>query len=98
MADGYNPDHFKAFVEEQDLLARVFDHRVEIVDRARQRSELGSDRYHGLLVDQRSGALNPARYVRGLAEAAARAGAAVVEKAPVSRVERRGSRWRGRSG
>lgn len=89
----WKPAHFKAFVEEQDLLARVFDHRVEIVDRARQRSELGSDRYHGLLLDEGSGALNPARYVRGLADAATRAGAAVVEKTPVDRVERRGSRW-----
>src|SRR4030095_13862763 len=52
--------HFKALQDEQSLLARVFNHRVEIVPRADQRSEVGSDAYHGLLVDEQSGALNPA--------------------------------------
>jgi glycine/D-amino acid oxidase-like deaminating enzyme len=55
--------HFDAFREEQSLLARVFAHRVELVSPAEQRSEVGSDAYHGLLVDERSGALNPAKYV-----------------------------------
>ncbi|MGB7219796.1 MAG: FAD-binding oxidoreductase [Vicinamibacterales bacterium] len=78
--------HFEGLREEQALLARVFGHRVEIVPRSEQRSELGSDAYHGLLVDERSGSLDPARYVQGLAEAAARAGATVVTATPVERV------------
>jgi len=61
--------HFDAFRDEQALLARVFDHRVELVSRADQRSEVGTEIYHGLLVDERSAALNPARYVEGLAPA-----------------------------
>src|SRR5262249_39837633 len=69
----WKPSHFKAFAEEQVLLARVFGHRVELVSREQQRSEIGSDVYHGLLVDERSGALNPAQYVAGLHEAASRA-------------------------
>jgi glycine/D-amino acid oxidase-like deaminating enzyme len=75
----------------------VFGHRVELVPRSGQRSELGSDAYYGLLVDERSGAINPARYVHGLAEAAARAGATVVTATPVWRVTPPGSgakRWR----
>ncbi len=87
------PSHFDAFRREQDLLARVFGHRVRIVDRANQREELGTDRYFGLLVDERSGSLNPARYVHGLARAAARAGAMIHEHTRVVRMTRSGRRW-----
>ena len=87
------PGHFKAFREERSLLARVFDHRVELVSRAEQRSELASDLYHGLLVDERSGALNPAQYVHGLATAAARAGARLTTGVAVTGVSTRSDRW-----
>jgi glycine/D-amino acid oxidase-like deaminating enzyme len=78
----FKPAHFERFRREQDVLARVFDHPVRLVPRAEQRSELGSDLYHGLLVDERSGALHPRRYVRGLADAAERAGARLFSGAP----------------
>jgi glycine/D-amino acid oxidase-like deaminating enzyme len=70
--------HFAAFRAERDLLARVFHHRVELVAPGDQRREVGSDRYFGLMVDERSGALNPAQYAEGLAAAAARAGVTIV--------------------
>jgi glycine/D-amino acid oxidase-like deaminating enzyme len=82
------PSHFEAFREEQALLARVFDHRVELVSRAEQRAELGSDAYHGLLVDERSGAINPAQYAAGLAAAARRAGATIAGQTSVERLWR----------
>jgi len=85
--------HFAAFREERDLLSRVFHHRVELVAREDQRSELGSDAYHGLLVDERSRALNPARYVAGLAAAAARAGGCVVTGVGVTRLTKSGATW-----
>ena len=85
--------HFDALREEQKLLARVFNHRVELVPRADQRFEIGSDAYHGLLVDERSAALNPAQYVGGLSTAAVRAGAVVAEGARVERLSRQSTRW-----
>jgi glycine/D-amino acid oxidase-like deaminating enzyme len=88
------PSHFAAMREEQALLARVFHHRVELVPKSAQRTELGSDVYHGLLVDERSRAINPARYVMGLAEAARRAGAVIAEQTPVLRMARQGRRWK----
>jgi len=88
------PKHFTALQDEQALLARVFNHRVEIVSRADQRSEVGSDAYHGLLVDEQSAALNPAKYVEGLAGAAARSGATVVTHTAVTRVARVPAGWR----
>jgi glycine/D-amino acid oxidase-like deaminating enzyme len=90
----WKPSHFRAFRDEQALLARVFQHRVEIVARAEQRSELGSETYHGLMVDEQSAAINPAKYVGGLAAAACRAGALVLPHRPVTRVSRSSSRWK----
>lgn len=89
----WKPSHFRGFQDEQALLARVFRHPVELVPRAEQRSEIGSDAYFGLMVDPRSGVLNPARYVAGLAAAARRAGAALLEGVGVTRVMRSHSRW-----
>lgn len=93
----WKPAHFEGFREEQALLARVFAHRVELVPRAEQRSEIGTDLYHGVMVDERSGALNPAKYVHGLAAAAARSGVTIAEGAGVACVERQAGGWRVRT-
>jgi glycine/D-amino acid oxidase-like deaminating enzyme len=90
----FKPAHFEAFREEQALLARVFDHQVHLVPRAQQRAEIGSDAYYGVMVDERSAALNPAQYVHGLAAAATRAGVTITEGVGVSSLQRKGSGWR----
>jgi glycine/D-amino acid oxidase-like deaminating enzyme len=90
----WKPQHFDAMRKEQTILARVFNHRVDLLSRAEQQREIGSPRYHGVLVDPRSGALNPARYVHGLAAAATRAGVRLARHTPVTRIARDGRRWR----
>jgi glycine/D-amino acid oxidase-like deaminating enzyme len=85
--------HFDHFRQEQALLARVFKHRVELVPESEQRSELGSGAYHGLMVDERSGGINPAQFVHGLASAATRAGASLMAHTPVRRIVKQGARW-----
>jgi glycine/D-amino acid oxidase-like deaminating enzyme len=87
------PSHFEAFGREQEVLARVFDYRVALVPREHQHAEIASERYHGLLVDERSAALNPAKYVSGLAASTVRSGASVLERTAVERVVRTGARW-----
>ena len=87
------PAHFKDLLTQQTVLAQLFGHRVEVVSPADQRTELGSDVYDGLLIDSRSGALNPARYVQGLAAAAARAGARLVTGVAATRVRRGSGGW-----
>ena len=84
----WKASHFDGFRDEQALLARVFNHPVHLLSRSEQRAELGSDRYFGVMVDERSGAINPALYVRGLAAAAARAGATIAAGTAVTRLER----------
>jgi len=66
---------------------------VELVSRSNQRSEVGSDFYYGLLVDERSGRVNPARLVNGLAAAAVRRGACVAAPVAVTGAARSGARW-----
>jgi len=92
------PKHFEGFKRTQELLAREFDAHHEIVPRAEQRSEIGSDAYHGLMVDPHSSALHPAKYVRGLAQAAERAGVGLYDAAPALAVERDGSGFKVRTG
>lgn len=87
------PSHFAAFRDEQALLARAFGHRVDLLPRSEQRAELGTDAYHGVMIDERSAALNPAKYVAGLATAACRAGATIATATAVHRLSRAGGRW-----
>ena len=54
----------------------------------------GTPRYREALFDRRGGDLHPLRYVRGLAHAAGRAGAALYGETPALAVERHGSQWR----
>ena len=89
----WKPSHFEAFRAERDLLSRVFHHRVELVPPSEQHAELGSNAYHGLMVDEGSRALNPARYAAGLGAAAARAGAHLTTGVAVTRLARSGSLW-----
>lgn len=79
------PAHFERFERDQRLLEREFAHRVRLLPKRDQRSELDSDYYHGLLVDERSAAVQPAQYVQGLASAAERAGAELHEATPALR-------------
>jgi glycine/D-amino acid oxidase-like deaminating enzyme len=87
------PSHLRALRNEATLLARVFNHQVSIVEARDQSTELGARGYHGLLVDEQSRALNPAKYAHGLADAAKRAGAAVFEHAAVRRMTHAASGW-----
>ncbi len=82
------PKHYEALKDEVDFMAKEFNHKVRLVPANELKSEIGSNAYHGALVDEVSGGLNPAQYVAGLAAAAEKAGAMLCAKARVSRLER----------
>ena len=94
LAAAVKPSHFAALRTEQALLARVFSHHVELLSRTEQRAEIGSDAYHGVSLDQGSRAINPARFVAGLAAAARRRGACLASRVAVTRIDRVRDRWR----
>ena len=50
---------------------------VDLLDRAEVRDLVGTDRFHGGLMDRRAGTINPMGYCRGLARAARGAGARI---------------------
>lgn len=82
------PKHYEALKDEVDFMAKEFNHKVRLVPASELKSEIGSNVYHGALVDEVSGGLNPAQYVTGLAAAAEKAGAMLCAKARVNRLER----------
>jgi glycine/D-amino acid oxidase-like deaminating enzyme len=62
--------------------------QVELVPRSAQRAEIGSDLYHGGVVVRPSGAVHPAKLLRGLRRRAEAAGANLHDGTAVSRLIR----------
>jgi glycine/D-amino acid oxidase-like deaminating enzyme len=87
------PKHFDVLKDEVDFMAKEFNHKVHLVSPKDLHSEIGTDVYHGALVDEVSAGLNPAQYVAGLAAAAVRAGAILCARARVNRIERSQNRF-----
>jgi glycine/D-amino acid oxidase-like deaminating enzyme len=87
------PAHYAGFERGAELLSREFNHATRLVPRAALHAEIGSELYHGGMVDEASGGINPAQYVAGLARAASAAGAGLHGDSRVQRLERRGTRW-----
>ena len=87
------PAHYEGFKGEVDFMAKEFNHPVRLIPQKDLQSEIGSNIYHGALVDEVSGGLNPAQYVVGLAAAAEKAGATLHARARVNSLERREKRF-----
>lgn len=88
------PAHYDKLVRAHDLLAAEVDSNVRLVPPEQVRDEVGSDAFHGALIQTTSAQLHPARFGVGLAEAAARAGARIYEQAEVTGLDRLPQGWR----
>lgn len=88
------PAHYDKLVRAHDLLAAEVDSNVQLVPPEQVRDEVGSDAFHGALIQTTSAQLHPARFGVGLAEAAARAGARIYEQAEVTGLDRLPQGWR----
>ncbi len=84
----FRPSHHEHQRATQKLLAEQFGHETILIGSTELRAELGSTYYHGGLLDPLSAGLHPGKYVRGLAEAAERAGARLHETTKVTGVRR----------
>jgi len=78
------PEHYDKLARSQELLAANVDPDTHMVSRADLAGEVGSDRYYGGLVSRKSAGMHVGRFVRGLAEAAARRGVQVHEPTPMT--------------
>ena len=84
----HTPQHYEELTRDAEVLRRKDGIEVHAVSRAEQRSELGTERYHGGLVFPRHASMDPARYHRGLLDAVIGAGAQVVGQCRVLAIER----------
>jgi glycine/D-amino acid oxidase-like deaminating enzyme len=80
------PGHLLALEQSSRFLNDRLGYETELLGPADVGREIGSKRYHGALVDPDGRALQPAKYVRGLAQAAERAGARLIEGVEVTQV------------
>jgi glycine/D-amino acid oxidase-like deaminating enzyme len=78
------PEHYDKLARSQELLAANVDPDTEMVRRADLRSEVGSDRFYGALIYRKGAGMHVGRYVRGVAQAAARRGAEIHEHTPMT--------------
>lgn len=84
----YSPRHHERLAAAHSLLAAAFGHETQLLSRAELGAELGSDSYHGGLVDPLSGGLHPGQLAMGLLARVQEAGAGLHENLPVQSVER----------
>ncbi len=91
---GYSARDLETFRHEAEWLADKVGFAMDVVGPDRIGGIIGSTAFHCALVDTVGAGLHPARYVDGLAEAARRRGAAIVEQAGVETIAREGSGYR----
>ncbi len=81
------PGHY-AGLEATFAILRDVDTALELVPPGRMHEEIGSDAFHGALLQKKSAQMHMGRFAIGLAEAAARRGARIYENATVTALER----------
>ena len=83
--------HMPGLEQSADFLRQQLRYETELLAHADLSREIGSARYYGALLDPGGCSLQPAKYVRGLALAAERAGARLLEQTEVTGVRKRGT-------
>ena len=82
--------HMRALERGAAMLRETVGHETAVLDAGDLACEIESTRYHGGVVDPSALSLHPVRYVEGLAAAARRAGATVIEGVEVTGIRREG--------
>ena len=82
------PGHLPGLEQSGRFLRQELGYETELLSREDMGREIGSARYHGALLDPGGCSLQPAKYVRGLGLAAARAGGRLLEDTEVTRVKK----------
>lgn len=82
------PEHYAKLQRMHAQLRESVDPTVELVPPERMREELGSDSFHGGLLQRAGAQMHMGRFGVGLAQAAVRAGARVFENMAVGAIER----------
>ena len=84
------PAHFDGLGKLHEIMSDRLGYETHLVPKSEIHSEIGSDCFHGAMADAKSAGLHVGKFTKGLAEAAARLGVTIHEKAPVEQVRRLG--------
>ena len=84
------PQHYERFAHIHDALAKHLNYETTLIPRADIRSEIGSDSFHGGLLDTQGAGFHVGKFVRGLARVAHRLGVSIHEETPVTALHRVG--------
>ncbi|OXC72421.1 Opine oxidase subunit B [Caballeronia sordidicola] len=82
------PKHFEKLARTYEVLRREVDPEVELIPADRMRSEIGSDSFHGGLLQRNGVQMHMGKFGVGLAQAATRHGARIFEGAAVKQLKR----------
>jgi glycine/D-amino acid oxidase-like deaminating enzyme len=88
------PAHMDSLIRNFEVIRAEVDPDVALLGRADLAAEIGSGIFHGAMLQKRSAMMHMGRFVAGLAAAAARRGAVVVENAPVTAITGQDGAWR----
>jgi glycine/D-amino acid oxidase-like deaminating enzyme len=89
----YKPRHFSGLKKDQEFLSRELNHETILVPADRMNDEIGSNLYHGGLIEPISAGLHPAKYIAGLINMADNAGVDIHEGIKARKIVRQGSRF-----
>jgi glycine/D-amino acid oxidase-like deaminating enzyme len=84
----YKEKHFKNIRKSAAWLKKEVGYKAQVLSASDLRSEIGSNKFFGGLAYERSGGLQPAKYVFALAKAVANSGAKLLEKTDVINIEK----------
>jgi len=82
------PGHLSALEHSGRFLRDQLGYETQLLARKDMGREIGSARYHGALLDPGGCSLQPAKYVAGLSQAAARSGARLLENTDVVSIKK----------
>ncbi len=82
------PEHYDKLARAQELLAREADPQTRMLSPAEVRNEIGTDRYFGGLLMEKSAGLHVGRFGQGMARAAAAKGVRIYEDSAVLGLKR----------
>ncbi len=84
------PGKYEELARSVDAQPKGLEVACHVVPRAEQRTEIGSDLYHGGVVYESHASIDPARYHQGLMQRALADGAEIVPHCPATGIERTG--------
>ena len=90
----FKPAHYDGLKMEQEFLAQKLNHETRLVPPADMRAEIGSDFYHGGLIEPISAGLHPAKYIAGLIRMADEEGVDLHEGVQAHTIEKIGAKLR----